>query len=1007
MKETVAEVSLLSRGFRLGEWLVEPQTNRIVQGESETHLRPRVMDVLVFLAGRHGQVVTKDEILDVVWSTRIVAESALSSAVAEMRQALRDDPKRPWLMETIPKRGYRFLVRPLPCPLPEGGGEIASSPDRPWPAGPEAVFVGRVAELQTLDDALAQVRSGRGRAVFVAGEAGAGKTALLAEFARRTLLAEPEVAVAGGRGHLYAGTAGPYLPFCEALRVLSGDPEGGWLPGSGRIDLERTTAGWSRLLTDVVGEYGPSLVGTLLPGPVPAHPPGASVLFEQLGSTLRAFSARTPLVLLLDDVHWAHPGTITLLFNLARHLPHSRILVVAAFRPEEVAGVTGRHPLERAVDELVRYGGDAVIRLGDDASREFLDALVDAAPNRLDGSFRDALFALTEGQPLLTIELLRDLRAKGVLAPDEDGRWIVRGAVPWGALPTRVEAIVRERIEGLGPASRAVLDMAAVEGEEFCVETVAAALVHPVADVVEVLSGELGRQRHLVAACPVRSVAGRRVGFYRFRHALFQRYLYERLDAAERALRHDRLAEAIRSTGGEETAERSAAIARHLESGGRPGLAAPWRLAAADREILLGAPEDALASYAAALSLLDGDVESPETSGLRRRAEAGRALAAGLARGHGSVLAGEALRNLRTLCSEAGDAAGALQASIQLSGHHGARGEARQAHDRARDAVERARQAGVPSDLSSALGMLGIAETVGGDLAKAVDAFHRAEDLSREYPGTELPAALPGHDPAVATGCWWALALLSLGFPEQAMRRAAATLELAQRRGAPYGLGLAHGVGTGFALVVGRRGAEALTPAREVLALAERHGYPTFLGVGEFLLGSAIFELGSPEEGEARVRHGLALMAAASHFSGRSLMLGRLSEIVAARGRTPESLRIAEDAVAAAEATGELNYLPELGRIRGEAAAAGGDAEEAESLLMGALETARKRGTLLFELRCALSIHRLRSVSGPDGPGNRSAQARTLVAELRARFTEGFGTPDLVAADRLLALPSP
>ena len=146
------------------------------------------MDLLVFLASRHGQVVTKEEILDVVWSTRIVAESALSSAVAEMRQVLQDDPRRPWLVETIPKRGYRFLVRPLPCSLPVGGGGPASCSEPPWPEGPEAVFVGRTAELRTLDHALAEARSGRGRVVFVAGEAGSGKTALLAE---------PEVA--GGR----------------------------------------------------------------------------------------------------------------------------------------------------------------------------------------------------------------------------------------------------------------------------------------------------------------------------------------------------------------------------------------------------------------------------------------------------------------------------------------------------------------------------------------------------------------------------------------------------------------------------------------------------------------------------------------------------------------------------------------------------------------------------------------------------------------------------------------
>ena len=115
-----------------------------------------------------------------------------------------------------------------------------------------------------------------------------------------------------------------------------------------------------------------------------------------------------------------------------------------------------------------------------------------------------------------------------------------------------------------------------------------------------------------------------------------------------------------------------------------------------------------------------------------------------------------------------------------------------------------------------------------------------------------------------------------------------------------------------------------------------------------------------------------------------------------------------KEAVATAEAAGELNYLPELRRIHGEVfAAVRRDAEEAEALLLGALEAARKRGTLLFELRCALSIHRLRSLSRTGGAGNRLAQARDVVAALRARFTEGFDTPDLVDADRLLATQVP
>jgi DNA-binding winged helix-turn-helix (wHTH) protein len=96
--------------FSLGAWLVEPALNRISRGSDVRHVRPRLMDVLVFLCERAGEVVSKDEILERVWQQRFVAESALSRSVAELRQLLEDDAERPRFIETIPKRGYRVLA---------------------------------------------------------------------------------------------------------------------------------------------------------------------------------------------------------------------------------------------------------------------------------------------------------------------------------------------------------------------------------------------------------------------------------------------------------------------------------------------------------------------------------------------------------------------------------------------------------------------------------------------------------------------------------------------------------------------------------------------------------------------------------------------------------------------------------------------------------------------------------------------------------------------------------
>jgi predicted ATPase len=225
----------------------------------------------------------------------------------------------------------------------------------------------------------------------------------------------------------------------------------------------------------------------------------------------------------------------------------------------------------------VRHSGEgAYLPLGAAPDRAFLDALVDAAPNRLDERFREELFALTEGQPLFTIEVLRSLRASGSVAPDAEGRWIATRPIDWRALPVRVEALVRDQVEVLDELSRGVLEAAAVEGEEFCAETVAAAIGRPLTSVVGDLSEVLRRQRHLVAPYRARYVAGRRLDLYRFRHALLQRYLYGRLDEAERALLHDRAAAAVRAVYGD-SPEGERLLASHLAKGMRPG-GAPRRL---------------------------------------------------------------------------------------------------------------------------------------------------------------------------------------------------------------------------------------------------------------------------------------------------------------------------------------------------------------------------------------------------------------------------------------------
>ena len=487
---------------------------------------------------------------------------------------------------------------------------------------------------------------------------------------------------------------------------------------------------------------------------------------------------------------------------------------------------------------------------------------------------------------------------------------------------------------------------------------------------------------------------GRALALYRFRHALFRRWIYDGLDEGERRLGHERAASAIEAVYAEARGEADTLLARHYAASGRPLRAAPYLVVAAERSGLLGAPEEALASYDAALAVLDGVAPSPETDGLRRRVLEGRVRVAGLAGGFACDAVGDAIRRVRGECAATGDEAGIVRALLLLASHLGARGDSDGARLAAEEARARAEARSLRRERREAVALLGVSEAMGGDLRQALDHFEAADGL-REAAAEGPPS---GHDPAIVAGVWGSLALLLVGRATRAEARARETVAEARQRGNAYGAGLAMGFGLGMVLVVGRRAREAREIAGEVLARAETCGFPTLLAVGEFLRGAALAEGGDLEAGEAGLRRSIALLDASGHRSGRSLCLGRLAEVLVASDRGREALTTAEEAVRSAESCGERNFLPETLRIRAEAAlSAGGDRREAVDGLRTALSAARERGTLLFELRCANALLGLGS-----RPGGGSRNPSRFMGQIRARFAEGFDLPDLRLSCSLL-----
>ncbi|MFN8457606.1 MAG: tetratricopeptide repeat protein [Anaerolineae bacterium] len=301
-----------------------------------------------------------------------------------------------------------------------------------------------------------------------------------------------------------------------------------------------------------------------------------SDLFAQYTRVMHTLAHQEPLLLIIDDLQWADAGSISLLFHLRRQLEGQRILVLGLYRPADIAlgrlsassGEWERHPLEPVVNELQRLFGNAQVALRQAGSKQFVEAFLDLEPNRLGIEFREALYQQTKGYPLFTVEMLHGLQARGDLVQDEQGQWIEGPVLDWKTLPARVEGVISERIGRLPPMLQEVLKIASVEGEVFTAEVAARVQGMDERQMVSQFSHVLDRQQRLVTVQDSQQLETKQLSHYRFRHILFQKFIYDSLDQVERVYLHQAVGNALEQLHREQVASVAPQLARHFAVGG-------------------------------------------------------------------------------------------------------------------------------------------------------------------------------------------------------------------------------------------------------------------------------------------------------------------------------------------------------------------------------------------------------------------------------------------------------
>ena len=442
-------------------------------------------------------------------------------------------------------------------------------------------FVGRQRELAELTQRLDAASQGRGGVVLIAGEPGIGKTRLAEEVAAQAK--ECGVWVLWGR--CYEGEGAPaFWPWVQVLRTLLRGQEADAV----RAALGPDAAALAQLL--------PELHTLLpdLPAPPALEPAQARFrLFEAVTTVLTRAAAARPLVLLLDDLHWADAPSLLLVEFLAQELTESNLLLVGTYRDIEVRR---GQPLAATLGTLARRPQAARLTLrGLDAPA--VAQVVAATTGRTPPANLGAvLIEQTEGNPLFVTELVR------LLATEDRLEWAgaARGRAPVLPVPQTVREVIGRRLDLLSPACVRVLTLAAVTGREFALDVLAQLGELAGEDLLDVL--EEAEAAHLIAA--VAAIPGH----YRFSHALVRETLYEEVPRARCVRLHRRVGEALESVYVADLTTHLAELAHHFFQallGGDAAKAVAYARRAGDRARAQLAYEEAARHYETALRALE------------------------------------------------------------------------------------------------------------------------------------------------------------------------------------------------------------------------------------------------------------------------------------------------------------------------------------------------------------------------------------------------------------------
>jgi Predicted ATPase len=821
----------------------------------------------------------------------------------------------------------------------------------------------------------------------VAGEPGIGKSTLIEAFLAQ--VAETS-SLWIGRGqcieHYGAGEA--YLPVLEALGRLARRVEGAPLIAL----LRRQAPTWLVQMPALVEEAEREVLSRQVYGTTQER------MAREMSEALEALTAEWPLVLWLEDLHWSDYSTLDLLAMLARRREPARLLVVGTYRPAEV--IVSAHPLRGLVRELQGHGqcGELPLRcLTRPEVTHYLAArlALGVSPATLHEWGR-RIHQRTDGNPLFMVTLVEELLERGVIgaATGEGARVEDAG---WG-LPESLREVLEMHLERLAKEEQQVLEAASVAGAEFAAGAVAGCLGKPLEQVEACCAGLVRPGQFLRAEGVERLPEGTVTGRYGFRHALYQKVLYEGLAPARRLRLHQQIGEQLEQGYGERVGEIAAELAVHFEEGQDTLRAVHYRGQAGENALRRSAHREAIEHLTKGLELLKFLPETPERTQQELTLQSNLGLSLTATKGFAASEVGDAYTRARELCQQSGATAQLPPVLSGLWNFRIVRAEFQAAYELGEQLLAVVQGVTDPAHHIVAHQAVGLPLCHLGEFAAA--RAHLERGIAVYDPQRHsAPVFFYTQDPGVACRSFAAWALWFLGYPDQALRRSQEALTLAEELSYPFSRAFALAFAASLHQL-GREGKAAQERTETLLALTHEQGFMFFSAAATIVRGWALAEQGQAEEGIAQIRQGLIAFRATGARMLVPNYLGLLAEACMRAGQTEEGLSILAEALTEVDKTGERYYEAELYRLKGELTLKQSRVQrlesEAEQCFRKAVEIARRQGAKLFELRAVVSLSRLWQRQG------RKNEARQRLAEVYGWFTEGFNTQDLQEARALL-----